>query len=141
LLDLPPDVTAPSLKDVIVNLNLTKFEDDRLVFSNSERCHYDPTSELAPERAMEIQATDLANRLKDPNMVRVIYRSNVYHNTVAIDVLTGRRMVLPPFLPWDVQGALTTDLFQAGQHWLAQLTDNFQTGTDFWDHSYDDFFE
>ncbi|CAI4218439.1 unnamed protein product [Parascedosporium putredinis] len=112
--------------------SLGKFQRYGFDVVNAERCHHAPPTELAAERAMEIQAANLAERLTLPRMVRVIYRSNVYSNTVAIDVLTGARSILPKFLPWDAEDDSVTDLFHAGRRRIQQrLIDEFETGQDF----------
>jgi hypothetical protein len=102
-----PDECQSKLEEVIINLTREHCAVDKLG-EFPRHCRATRVGELfSATKTLQTRATELAARLHNPRMVRVIAFEPGSYRSYAFDALTGRRMWLDLKADWDADGAET----------------------------------
>ncbi|KAI5859872.1 hypothetical protein GGS23DRAFT_265006 [Durotheca rogersii] len=105
VLDAPEKRPLLDLEDVVVNLSLSEMSDSDTSYRYPSRCGHTYGGGFPQLKAdMEAKAKDLAGRMRNPRIIRVVSHTLPGLKMHSFDALTGRRMLLPSATPWDADG-------------------------------------
>ncbi|KXJ86820.1 hypothetical protein Micbo1qcDRAFT_218570 [Microdochium bolleyi] len=112
-----PDVLRPQqsnhnllLRTVVINLSLDADLLGTTSAAHSTRCGSQAGGILQLSADIQRQAEALATRMSSPKIVRILTHSLADFQTLSLDVLTGRTMILDEDMAWDEDGEAIEDI-------------------------------